>query len=102
MSLLCAPAQAQDAAPAPAAATATAADKPAWQSKHALDAAETRWVPGKGLELNSKNKLFRFYLRPRGQLFYHVDIERVRDIGPVESDDQHAVGLIERQVLCFR
>ena len=38
----------------------------------------------------------------RGQLFYHVDIERVRDIGPVESDDQHAVGLIERQMLCFR
>ncbi|MBP47204.1 MAG: hypothetical protein CMH53_04640, partial [Myxococcales bacterium] len=51
---------------------------------------KTRWVTGKGLELNSANKLFRLQLRPRGQFLYQLNDKLGSDD---ERDRSHAMML---------
>lgn len=47
--------------------------KPAWQQAHPAAAAQTRWVPGKGLEFDSADRMFRLQIRPRVQFLYELE-----------------------------
>lgn len=49
-----------------------AAAKAGWQMNHPADIAQTRFVPGKGLEISSVDKQFKLLLRPRAQFLYQL------------------------------
>ena len=70
----------------------TPAANPAWQQSHPADASQTRWVPGKGIEFTSTDKMFRLQLRPRAQFLYEfMDAQ-----GADEARDRSQAVLVRR------